>query len=83
MVTNDNNYKLMNININKQTIKTNDNIDKIINNIVSNTNYINECVLYSEDKIKEEEINQERISNIYKDKTSYEVNCNEIIYDKN
>ena len=56
-------------------------MDSIIAEIVENTFRVNECVIYGENDI--ENINHEKVMEIYKGRTNYEIACNEIIYKKN
>lgn len=77
--------KAMDTSITNQTNKSWDEIEKvnrIIAEIIENTFRIKECVIYSEGDIKEN-INYEKIIETYKERTNYEIACNEIIYEKN
>lgn len=67
--------KLMSM-ITKNKIENNSNIDIIIDDIINNTLYINDCVIYSKENI------DNKIPSFYEDKTSYEVSLNELIYEK-
>lgn len=53
-------------------------------NIVSKTTLIKECIIYDKTgKIKESEVNFEKIIELSGDRTGYEVECSEIRIDKN
>lgn len=75
--------KAMDTIINNQTnkgLQELEKMDNIIAEIVANTFCVNECVIYSEDDI--ENINYEKVMEIYKGRTNYEIACNEMIYEK-
>ena len=61
--------------------KEREQIDNIVTEIVNNTQHIGDCFIYEKDKLIEIDFN--KIWKLYKDRTSYEVSCNEFIYEKN
>lgn len=67
--------KLMRM-ITSNKIERTNNIDVIINDIINNTFYINDCVVYSKENIDDKALS------FYENKTSYEVSLNELIYEK-
>lgn len=73
--------KIINNKIN-YNLKEPDIVDRIIKSIIKKLYFVNECVIYSEDKIKKEDIDSVKILELCKNKTNYEIGCNEIIYPK-
>ena len=55
----------------------------MIDAIIRNLYFINGCVIYSEEVITQEVIDSEKVLEIYKNKTNYEIACNDIVYEKN
>lgn len=57
-------------------------INFLVKRIVNKTISVNECIIYDEENINENEIDFNRVLKLCKDKTGYEVGCNELIFDK-
>lgn len=72
ILLNDTNNKENNIN----------SINSLIKKIVNKTIIVKDCIIYDEENINKKEIDFNRIFKFCKDKTGYEVSCNELIIDK-
>lgn len=55
-------------------------INFLVKRIVNKTISVNECIIYDEENINQIDFN--RVLKLCKDKTGYEVGCNELIFDK-